>query len=128
MRGNDVWGGKTVGNFDSQWVWPDFDTFEVSVSVDADVALVRGAGELDVSSSEKFLAGLDQAWDAPAPAVVIDLRDVTFIDVRGLHTLAEAGSHARQLGRQLTIRDPNGRVRRVAQLAHVEGLPLEPAD
>jgi anti-sigma B factor antagonist len=101
---------------------------DVGVSVEDGVALVRGAGELDIFSTGQLASGIREAWEADARRVVIDLTDLSFIDARGVGALVAATVEARRLGRQLTIRDPNGRVRRIARLIHTEdALPLESA-
>lgn len=74
----------------------------LSVSVEADSrgATLRLSGELDLSNVEHAKAGLAQASARPRPgALVIDLRELEFIDSSGISFLALAlQDHGSDLG------------------------------
>jgi anti-sigma B factor antagonist len=60
------------------------------------------AGELDIASTE----GLDQELETlenDASVIVLDLREVEFIDSTGVRTLIAADERARSNGRRLVI-------------------------
>ncbi|MGV9452475.1 STAS domain-containing protein [Streptomyces sp. NPDC003635] len=69
-----------------------------------EATVVALRGELDVQSEPLLLARLDALTAPPCPDLVLDLRDVSFVDCRGLGILCRARSRA--LAR-------NGRVRLV---------------
>jgi len=65
-----------------------------------DVAWVHVAGALDIATSPE----LDRALrESPARLVVLDLRDLAFMDGAGVHTILEATASARRDGRQLIL-------------------------
>lgn len=73
----------------------------VEVLHSGQVPVVRLAGELDVVSVGRVRAVLDQLLLRSGP-VVVDLRDLTFIDSAGLGALVRAHRKARVLQGQLT--------------------------
>lgn len=78
---------------------------------------VRVHGALDLSG----VSTLESAIDATAaPRVLLDLREVEFIDSSGLALLLDRSEAFRADGRELVI-IPGPPVRAVLQLAHVEG-------
>lgn len=65
-----------------------------------DAAWVHVAGALDIATSPQ----LDRALrESPAKLVVIDLREVAFMDCAGVHTIVEASVSARRDGRRLIL-------------------------
>ena len=77
--------------------------FECSlVNGDPDAVCVRVAGELDIAATP----GLDVAVREAlliARLVVVDLRDVAFIDSAGLHAIVNAAARAREARRRLVV-------------------------
>jgi anti-anti-sigma factor len=92
-------------------------------------AWVQVAGELDIDTSPQ----LEQTLREPvAQLVVLDLRELAFMDSSGVHAIVNAGVRARQLGRRLVLlRGPPG-VDRVFGLtgssADVENGYVDPGD
>lgn len=69
-----------------------------------DAACVHLTGELDLSSAPELERTLQQA-QGRAPVVVLDLRELTFIDSSGLHVIVNANARAeRAHGRLILIR------------------------
>lgn len=69
-------------------------------------AWVRVAGELDVATSPEVGRALTEAAKR-AVLVVLDLREVTFMDCSGVHSIVDATSRARRDGRRvITVRGP----------------------
>ena len=65
-----------------------------------DAAWVHVAGALDIATSPE----LDRALrEAPARLVVLDLRDLAFMDSAGIDTIREASAGARRDGRTLIL-------------------------
>jgi anti-anti-sigma factor len=85
--------------------------------IDTDGApVVHVRGEVDVSTTPRFWAGLEQAIGR-SERVVVDLSETTFMDAAGLGVLARA---ARTNGNQLIIRSPNRLVRTLLSVTDVE--------
>jgi anti-anti-sigma factor len=65
-----------------------------------DAAWVHVAGALDIATSPQ----LEQALrDTPARLVVLDLRELGFMDCAGVHAILEASASARRDGRRLIL-------------------------
>ena len=82
-------------------------------------------GEVDLASAPHLRSAVDDALDAGAHELWIDLSRTTFLDSSGVHLLIAThhGSHA--LRRRLAIICPAGRVRHVLEIAGVaDALPL----
>ena len=65
-------------------------------------ASVRATGELDVASAPELERVLDEA-QTRARLVVLDLRDLAFIDTSGVHVIVDASRFARLAGRRLVV-------------------------
>lgn len=66
---------------------------------------------------EALLAGLVRS-----PRIVVDLRDVRFLDSTGLQMLVTALRHARQSGGCLTLVQPSGIVCRVLKATQLDRI------
>jgi anti-sigma B factor antagonist len=67
-----------------------------------DAAWVHLAGELDVATTPQLARTLGQAqWQARL--VVLDLRELAFMDSSGVHAIVTAGIRARQVARRLIV-------------------------
>jgi anti-sigma B factor antagonist len=83
------------------------------------------AGELDLASTPDLRSAVDEALDAGAQELWVDLSDVTFIDSTCLHLMIETRRRARELNRRLAIVCPPGSVRHVFEIAGLaDALPL----
>jgi anti-sigma B factor antagonist len=92
----------------------------LEVSWDASGSLVV-RGEVDPASADRFAEGLKTAAaDAPGD-LVVDLRELTFMDSAGLRVLIDL---ARDLGpgRAVVLRAPQPGVLRLFEVAGIEGL------
>jgi anti-anti-sigma factor len=97
------------------------------------VAWVQVAGELDLATSPQFRQTLREAQLA-VPLVVLDLRELCFIDSSGVHVILDADSDAqREEGRLLIVRGA-AQVDRMLTLTEVckqvvifDLVPTEPA-
>jgi anti-sigma B factor antagonist len=67
-----------------------------------DVAWVRVTGELDLATVPQLEQTLGQA-QLCARRVVLDLRQLTFMDCAGLHVILDASDHASQAGARLVL-------------------------
>ena len=61
------------------------------------------AGELDTALTDEFQQAIDVGWAAGSGTLVIDLRDLTFMDLTSVEILLEAQRRAAQGGSRLGI-------------------------
>ena len=87
---------------------------------------MTATGQIDIACGDRFIACLREARDAEPQTLVIDLRDVSFIDSTGLSMLLKADGLARQNQFELQIiRSPAEIVQAVLEATGVEKfLPL----
>jgi anti-sigma B factor antagonist len=94
-------------------------------------AWVHVAGELDLATTPRLRHTLGEA-QLNARVVVLDLRELTFMDSAGIHAILDAATDARQAaGRLILVRGP-APVDRVFTLTgaceEVEIFDLDPAE
>jgi anti-anti-sigma factor len=92
--------------------------FEVDVRAETHGTVVSVAGELDVASSqtlERELAKLHAV-----PTVVVDLRQLTFIDSTGLGVLVRSHQLAKEQGRRFGLVRTGGQVDRLLSLTGLD--------
>jgi anti-anti-sigma factor len=94
-----------------------------------DPVIIRLAGELDRSTCSMATSLLDEAIAVGQPIVVLEMSEVSFIDLSGLRALVESQDRARQSGAQLVLRTPSNRVLDMLLLSGNESLfPLDLTD
>jgi anti-sigma B factor antagonist len=97
--------------------------FEISVTARDDTVRLRVLGEVDVTTAPKLLDSILCAAIAHGPCkVVVDLRDLTFIDSTGIHGLAMADRWLRAQRCHLIVVDPPEMVQRVFAITGVDDL------
>ncbi|MBC2904179.1 STAS domain-containing protein [Streptomyces cupreus] len=74
----------------------------LSERVEAEATVVAVRGELDLQSAPLLTARLDALTAGPGPDLVLDLRDVSFVDCSGLGVLCR--TRARALARHGRLR------------------------
>lgn len=88
-------------------------------------ALVETGGEIDLHSAPQLRAALLKACEMPAPRIVVDLSEVTFIDSTGIGVLVGALKRARESGGEVHFCGIQTRVRRVFEITGLlRVLPL----
>ena len=85
---------------------------------DRDVAIVRPRGELDLATVETLRTALENI-ERPR-RLMLDLRNLSFIDSTGLHLLVELHRRARRDGFQLTLVAPTAPADRAIRLCGLE--------
>ena len=65
-------------------------------------AVVHLAGELDIANAPRLEQALNEA-QVDARLVVLDLRELEFIDCAGMHVIVDADEHARRDGNRLIV-------------------------
>jgi len=92
---------------------------QLNVDTDGETAVVRFAGELDVSCEEAVEATL-RAAERRERAVLLDLSALDFIDSRGLRILIAARDRSEQDGFRLAIVLGDGLVRRAFEVTGLD--------
>ncbi len=98
----------------------------VRIDRDNDSLLVRASGEIDQANVGMLEEELGRAFGSDASVIVLDMGDVDFIGVAGVHVLLSGAARARENGNRLSIWLGSGApVRRTIELCGVESaLPL----
>lgn len=100
--------------------------FTVAVTEQAEGAVVRVAGEVDIVTAPVLQRHLDSVIAASRPTVVIDLSETTFLDARGVGVLVATRKQVAGYGGRLVVRRPPPLVHRVLELAEqVDRLDIE---
>jgi anti-sigma B factor antagonist len=76
---------------------------QINLSDGDEVRVLSVSGQLDISCGDRFLACLREVRDADPADLVVDIREVTFIDSTGLSMLLKADSLARQNNFRLQV-------------------------
>ncbi len=103
---------------------------EVEVVARAGVPIARVRGEIDLSNADQVLHSLEDAADEAAPGLVVDLRELEYLDSAGVRLLFQAArSVADAGGRFVAVVAPESPARRVLELAEASSLfPLEESE
>ena len=92
---------------------------------------IAPCGELDIATSPQLEQAVSEATTEAVPELVLDLRELTFMDSTGLRTLAQASTRAQQAGTTLSIWRGPRQIERVLEISGLGALlPLAdaPAD
>ena len=108
MRENDI-----------QGLTSPLDTPPVHIRIVREGATIKVAGEVDLWSAPAFTSALDDV--AAEPRLIVDLREVTFMDSSGIHVLMHLAVK-RELQGPFTIL-PSPPVFTVLQLTGLDSLP-----
>jgi len=88
---------------------------------DAEVAVVP-AGELDLESADELNRRVSELQLRRITQIVLDLRNVEFIDSSGLRVLLALRNDAKRNGHALTLVPPAPTVRRIFEITGTRGL------
>jgi anti-anti-sigma factor len=94
--------------------------FQVSVSEHDEIVSMALVGELDLATAGRLESELRRVEGARPPVLVIDMRELRFIDSTGLRLIIRADTKARQDGRRLALVPGPEPVHKVFQLALLE--------
>jgi anti-anti-sigma factor len=89
------------------------------VDIVSDGHILMLHGDFDVRSTFAVRTAIYEVLDLHDDDVVLDMTDVSTIDVTALRLLAVATRHAWLTGHHLTVRNPGPAVRRMAHLTHL---------
>jgi anti-anti-sigma factor len=94
-------------------------TFGISVSSDDGRTHIAPTGELDIATTPALEQAIAEATAKPGAELVLDLRELTFMDSTGLRTLAQTNARAEEDGFTLSIvRGP----RQIERVLEISGL------
>jgi anti-sigma B factor antagonist len=93
-----------------------------SLLVAGDTALVTLADELDAYDAPALLQILTEAVESEATRLEVSLERVTFLDSTVLGLVVGARRHALARGREVVVRLPTGRARRIFELTGLDEL------
>jgi anti-sigma B factor antagonist len=82
-------------------------------------AVIELHGELDIAVAAQLLAEFHRLLASDPPVVVVDLRDLSFMDARGLRTLIAMRTTCEQQGRRLMLIRGQRRVHRMLVLCNL---------
>lgn len=77
--------------------------FSVDIVPDQDRVRVSPAGEVDIATADRLRQPVAELLEEGYRRVVVDLRQVTFLDSTGVHTLIQCHERARDLGASMSI-------------------------
>ncbi|MBV9000277.1 MAG: STAS domain-containing protein [Solirubrobacterales bacterium] len=84
--------------------------------------VVTAVGELDLRTSPELEERLDRVWSSGAELVILDLRQIEFMDSTGLRVLLGAHQRAQDSGRRFALVRGADQVERVLTLTGVRDL------
>ena len=86
------------------------------------VAVMALSGELDVATAPILRENLARVEDSGALTIMLDLRELTFIDSTGLMEFVEAKSRARENGHRLLMSGATPAAQRLFELTETRFL------
>ena len=92
--------------------------FNIEVAYDGHETRLRPVGELDMSTSPRLEAALEDA-SLPGRRVIVDLRGLDFMDSTGLTLLTRWSLAAERDGFSLALVPGNGRIQRLFELTRL---------
>jgi anti-sigma B factor antagonist len=93
--------------------------FTVQLQPRSDAALVVVSGELDIASAPELEQALDQIQPELTKLVIVDLRELEFMDSTGLSIIVRAHQRLADSGCELTLIKGQPQVQRLLDLTGV---------
>src|SRR2546426_2364846 len=91
-------------------------TLDTTVSESNGRVTMAFSGELDISRADEVEQELERIESAKPPILVLDLRQLDFLDSTGLRIVLSADSRARKEGRRVVVVPGPERVHRVFRI------------
>jgi len=91
--------------------------FQVHVRSKNSATVIEVSGELDLASAPVLQQELERAEGSDAELVVLDLRELEFIDSTGLGLLVKAHRWSEDAGRRFAVVKGSSQVQRLLELA-----------
>ena len=99
--------------------YPIPEAFSVRTEQHGDAAVVVPTGELDLATAPALEDALERAFEGGSERVVLDLRELEFIDSSGLRTLLTARRRADQARAQFSLVAGHRGLERTLEIAGV---------
>ena len=100
-------------------------SFDLKVVQTDRATRIAPSGELDIATAPEFERAIADATNEPGAELVLDLRELTFMDSTGLRALAQTSARADEVGFALTIWRGPRQIERVLEISGLaELLPL----
>jgi anti-anti-sigma factor len=96
--------------------------FSVEVHKEGTACIVAASGELDLVASPVLEERLDHVWGTDAELVILDLRQVEFMDSTGLRVILGAQQRAQETGRRFALVRGAEQIERVLTLTGVRDM------
>jgi len=93
--------------------------FRVEVRAADQATVISVSGELDLASSPALEEELERVAQSNAGVVIVDLRQLEFMDSTGLSVLVKAHQQAEEQGRRLGLVNGSQQVQRLLNLTGV---------
>lgn len=94
--------------------------FQVNVSEGNEIVSIALVGELDLATAGRLESELRRVEGGQPPVLIIDMRELRFIDSTGLRLIIGADVRAREGGRRVALVPGPDSVHKVFQLALLE--------
>lgn len=99
---------------------------QYEITRDEDTVVVALRHHLAFADRRQFIDLIPQLADGTAPRIIVDLKDLRFLDSAGLGMLLALREAAEKRGAAVILRDPAGGVRALLKLSNFEAvLPIE---
>lgn len=95
------------------------DPLRVSTERHDDRIVLSLAGELDIATASRIEEALRAAEEAAPALLVLDLRQLSFMDSTGLRTILGADARAREAGRRVVVVQGDENIRRVFEVTRL---------
>ncbi len=97
----------------------DGDQLTIDVRRDTDRVVVVLDGELDMATAPRLQGAIDDPGVASMPGIVLDLRELQFIDSTGLRVILAALQACRERGQEFAITRGSAQVERLLSITGV---------
>ncbi|MDQ6817818.1 MAG: STAS domain-containing protein [Actinomycetota bacterium] len=94
--------------------------FRLHARSEADARVLTLGGELDLAACPELEEELDQALRSQVSLVLVDLRELDFMDSTGLSALVRAHQRAEQNGQRFVLVNGSHQVQRLLSLTGME--------
>lgn len=91
----------------------------ITLTTDASAPCIRLEGELDPHTAPLLEAALREVGSADAPAIVLDLSSLDFMDSSGLRVIISAHKALEAAGQSLTLRNPSPTISRLLEITNL---------
>ena len=92
----------------------------MTISMDLGVHVIEPSGILDGTQTAAFRQQVDVALEKDAKVLLIDLKDITFVDSSGLGVLVACLKNARTAGCKMYICSINDQIRMLFELTSMD--------